>query len=123
MSKKPKNEFLEVLEKNVDNKLPSEQVLRDFCSGIEKFLEKQAECSAHPAGRSELGQEYKVCIRCGGYSALLLKAHLNENGRATLDFLDRKVVTTSCDVPEFKQKLRNFLSAPGVADMLKGMVR
>ena len=120
MSKK--NDFIEALKtsKKAAAELPGFDVLREFCRGIKEFVGETIECDAVPSQVVKYGQEYKVIITYypSSYSSTLLRAYLNAEGTPYLDVYDKQGPQRCQDVADFKQKLLNFLSVPGIADML-----
>ena len=96
-------------------------VLREFCGAIKKYVGESVDCDAVPANVVTYGQEYKVIITYypSSYSSTLLRAYSNKAGKPYLDVYDRKGPMPCKDVNELRHKLREFLTGPGVADMLE----
>jgi hypothetical protein len=118
-----KNDFLQALKKSKDDSkdLPGLNVLQEFCDAIKQFVGESIACDAVPANSVNYGQEYKVIITYypSSYSSTLLRAYLNKQGKPYLDVYDQKGPRACKDVQDLRQKLREFLTGPGVAEMLQ----
>ena len=101
--------------------LPGLDVLKDFCAAIKRFVGGPVDCEPIPSHTVNLGQEYKVILTYypAGYSLALVRAYLNAEGRPHLDVYDGRGPQSCGDVAGLGTRLRDFLAAPGVADMVR----
>jgi hypothetical protein len=124
----PASDFLAVLKRNQaqTKALPGLDILREFCSAVKQFVGGPVDCEPVPSGTDVMfGQEYKVVISYypANYSGNLLRAYLNQQGAPYLDVYDKRGPQPCGDLNGLRTQLSNFLSVPGVADMLESFRR